>query len=212
MSILMQNIRNKANKVATTRWLPEFPERLKGGRIEKWKNYWVGVKRDYIEATEDVIKSSKESPVKTTIILGISGFLGYCAKTNPTLEDYKMNYLDNSLDILQVNDTIRNKKSENLQNYISRAINANLIRRNNYGLFSLIWVDDFSPELAVYAARCEYIKPTFSDLRARLIDVGFLGRWWISSRKMLEFDVNEDEWDSVTGMPVQPTDQLKQMW
>ncbi len=42
--------------------------------------------------------------------------------------------------------------------------------------FSVIWVDDFSPDLAVYSARCEYIKPTFSDLRARLIDVGFLGR------------------------------------
>ena len=39
-----------------------------------------------------------------------------------------------------------------------------------------------------------------------------LGRWWISSRKMLEFDVNDEEWDSVTGMPVQPSGQLKQMW
>ena len=33
-------------------------------------------------------------------------------------------------------DSIRNRNSVNLQNYISKAFNAHLIRRNNYGLFS----------------------------------------------------------------------------
>ena len=51
-----------------------------------------------------------------------------------------------------------------------------------------------------------------STLYLHIIKYYIIGRWWISSRKMLKFDVNDDEWDSVTGMPVQPSGQLKQMW
>ena len=51
-------------------------------------------------------------------------------------------------------------------------------------------MDDFAPELAVFAARCEYIKPTTSDLRARLIDVGFLGECIILfSTQITAFDL-----------------------
>ena len=39
----------------------------------------------------------------------------------------------------------------------------------------VIWVDDFAPELGGFAARCEYIQPGFTDLRSRLVDIGFLG-------------------------------------
>lgn len=38
------------------------------------------------------------------------------------------------------------------------------------------------------------------------------GRFWISTRKMVDFDVNVEEWDSETGMPLAPNTQLKQMW
>ena len=57
-----------------------------------------------------------------------------------------------------------------------------------------------------------YLLMKISTLYLHIIKYYIIGRWWISSRKMLEFDVNDDEWDSVTGMPVQPSGQLKQMW
>ena len=38
-----------------------------------------------------------------------------------------------------------------------------------------------------------------------------LGRWWISERKMAEFDVNGDEWNTA-GTANNPDGQLKQMW
>eukprot|EP00088_Acartia_fossae_P056524 TRINITY_DN6581_c0_g1_i3.p1 TRINITY_DN6581_c0_g1~~TRINITY_DN6581_c0_g1_i3.p1 ORF type:complete len:195 (-),score=5.66 TRINITY_DN6581_c0_g1_i3:5-589(-) len=182
------------------------------GVFERWKNYWVGVGRDYKDATTDLLTASKQSPIKTTIVLGTGAFLGYCVKKNPTLEDYKTNFVENGLDLLLTSESIRNSRSENLHNYISRAINGDLIRRNNYGIFSIIWVDDFASELGVFASQCEYTKPSFRDLRARLIDVGFLGRWWISSRKMKDYDVNSEEWDETTQKPAKPETQLKQIW
>jgi hypothetical protein len=38
-----------------------------------------------------------------------------------------------------------------------------------------MWVDDYSPELGLYAARCDYLKPGWLDMRQRVIDIGFLG-------------------------------------
>ena len=42
-------------------------------------------------------------------------------------------------------------------------------------LISVMWVDDYAPELGVFAARCEYMKPGWADMRYRIVDVGFLG-------------------------------------
>jgi hypothetical protein len=38
-----------------------------------------------------------------------------------------------------------------------------------------MWVDDFSPDLGLYASRCDYLKPGWLDMKQRIIDIGFLG-------------------------------------
>jgi len=208
---MLQNVRTKVGKLTSVRWYPEFPEKWKGGRIEKWKDYWLGVGRDYKEATREVITNSQAKPIKTICFLGTAGFLGYCMKTNPDVRDYQSNFTQNGLDLLLISDTIRNSRTENLHNYVSRAENANLIRRSNYGLFSVIWIDDYSEDLGLFAAQCEYLKPSLTDIRSRMVDIGFLGRWWISSKKMEECDVNAEEWDH-NDKAVQPNEQLKKVW
>ncbi len=40
-----------------------------------------------------------------------------------------------------------------------------------------MWVVDYSPELGIYAARCEFLKPGWLDMRQRIIDIGFLGEF-----------------------------------
>ena len=43
-----------------------LPEKWKGGRIEKYVNYWKGVARDYKESTKDIIVGSRNKPFKAT--------------------------------------------------------------------------------------------------------------------------------------------------
>jgi len=190
--------------------LPAFPERFKGGIIEKWKNYCLDLARDY-KVTLQEITALKNKPVKAAFIVTTLASTGYCVKTNPTELDYKIVYMNSGLDLLEVSDTIRSSGSENLYNYISKAYSANLIRRLSLGIGCIIWVDDYSPELGLYAAQCDYMKPSWMDMRYRILDIGFIGRWWLSHRKMLDYDVNENEWTS-TGDPVDAKGQLKQMW
>jgi len=202
----MQALRSRFALGSTPR-APQFPERLKGGRLEKWKNYWLGVGIDYREASLELVEMAKGKPVKAAIFGATTVFMGYCVKTNPNEQDYRDNFINNGLDLMQLSDQVRNPGSDNLQNYVARAFNQNLIRRSNYGIFSLMWVDDYAPELGVFAARCEYMKPGWADMRYRVVDVGFLGRWWISERKMVDYDVNTQEWTE-SGSPVQSNAQL----
>ena len=38
-----------------------------------------------------------------------------------------------------------------------------------------MWVDDYSTELGLYSAQCDYMKPGWLDMRYRIVDLGFLG-------------------------------------
>lgn len=40
-------------------------------------------------------------------------------------------------------------------------------------------------------------------LRERVVDVGFLGHWWMMERRMKDFDINPNEWDE-QGRPRNP--------
>ncbi|XP_023340788.1 mitochondrial import inner membrane translocase subunit Tim29 [Eurytemora carolleeae] len=206
-----QTLLSKLGKLPRIPQLPPFPEKLKGGRIEKWKTYWMGVVSDYKEACLEVKQMCTSRPYRTAVLASTGVFLGYCVKTNPTEQDYKTNFMENGLELGQISDTLRNGGCDNLQNYVSRAFNAQLVRRLNMGILSIMWVDDYSPDLGLFSARCDYLKPSWTDIRHRIIDVGFLGKWWISERKMAEADINENEWNE-SGKATQPENQLRRMW
>ena len=65
--------------------------------------------------------------------------------------------------------------------------------------------------MGLYAAQCDYLRPSWSDMRHRVLDLGFMGRWWLSARKMELYDVNDAEWNE-DGSPTNKSDQLKPMW
>ena len=55
--------------------LPQFPERLKGGRLERWKDYWLGVATDYRDALVEMGQSARKKPVKASIVVSLLGRL-----------------------------------------------------------------------------------------------------------------------------------------
>ena len=72
-------------------------------------------------------------------------------------------------------------------------------------------MDNYDEGMGLYAARCDYLQPSWTDMRHRVIDVGFLGRWWIADTKMEMSDVNTEEWNE-DGSPADKATQLKPMW
>ena len=182
----------------------KLPDKWKGGRIERGVQFWKGLFRDYREAVSDMATSAKERPLKAAVIASIGASCLYMNRHNPDEHSFRDNFVRLNQDLLTVPDSIRRPESERFQSELNRLDNQCLIRRWNFILFSVIWRDDFDDKCGVFNAKCEYLQPTYLDrIQNRLIDVGFLDRWWISEKKMLEYDVNPGEWTE-DGQPTSP--------
>ena len=180
-------------------------------RKERLINYLTMVKTDYREALREITDYGRRKPVKATLIYSLLGLGLYANQTNPDEKSYRENFIQNCQDLSQVGDPVRSPGAERLEDYVARAYNAGLLRRLDLVVCSLMWVDNQDPGMGVYSSQCQYLQPRWSDMRYRIVDVGLFGDWWISSKKMLEYDVNHDEWNE-DGTPARKKDQLKQMW
>ncbi|KFO28766.1 hypothetical protein H920_09708 [Fukomys damarensis] len=67
------------------------------------------------------------------------------------------------------------------------------LRHVNLGLFSLLYEAPFDAHASLYQARCRYLQPRWVDFPGRILDVGFVGRWWVLGARMRDCDINHDE-------------------
>lgn len=173
-----------------------LPERFKGTVVEKWTLYWKELYTDYYEVFRETVSNAKNNPKRTIVYLMFSGFLVYCNKTNPTETSYRDALLSASNDLLLVSKQVRNPTSDDHLIFVESCYNAGLIRNFSFGIFSVMWIDDYDSAVALYKANCSYLQPQYLTMYQRIIDVGFLGRWWFIENKMKDYDVNPSEWPS----------------
>lgn len=92
---------------------------------------------------------------------------------------------------------IQNKKVINYLKTMEDYHNSGVIRYFSFGLFSIMWLDNYDRRLGLFEAQCEYLQPTYFEiLQQRIVDVGFLNRWWLLQKNIKNFDVNDEEWES----------------
>lgn len=168
----------------------KFNEKTKGTMIENWVRYWKSVYKDYADVANDIRQDMKEKPAKAVLILSGLGFLTYCAKHNPNADHFKSAYIKAYNDIVQVHQDLQRTESAKHLLSIGKAYNSNLVRCSNFGVFSLIWIDNYSPSCNIYESQCSYLQIPYSKLLDRVIDIGFLDTWWILVKKMTDYDIN----------------------
>lgn len=193
----------------------QLPERLKGGRIERYVNYWKGVATDYKEALKELKQSCREKPLKASIIGSAFISAWYANRHNPDEKSFNDLLVKVNNDLTMVSELCRNNTSMQHQFEIVRAQNAGVLRHWNLGLFSIIWRDNYNTDFGHVKAKCKYLTVGYTDIlfneRERIVDVGFLDNWWFTNKAMEEYDVNQDEWDE-SGNPIDTKDQLKPLW
>lgn len=170
----------------------EVPERYKGKIVEKWLLYWKGLCIDYRDVLYDVLKSMKEKPIRasTYSTIGIGSI--YCAKNNPNENDFRDTVLHHVNDMVLVNETCHNPQSAQYLMFLEKCTNAGIIRRMNLGICSLLWLDNYDEACKLYKATCTYTKLDYLSLKDRIIDVGFVGKWWKLNENMIDYDINEN--------------------
>ncbi|KAG5871497.1 hypothetical protein JTB14_030834 [Gonioctena quinquepunctata] len=131
----------------------------------------------------------RQKPVKSVTYLTGLGCGAYCMSHNPDLQSFRAKYVQCANELALISTSIANKESLNHLKYIEQCFNASLIRYMNLGVFSIIWVDKFSSECDTYESTVRIYRYLIKVGRPN-IDVGFLNIWWITSRKMLDYDID----------------------
>ncbi len=158
--------------------------------MEKWVSYWEQLGRDYRDVAKDSYRWMKDHKIKATIYGALGVFSWYSYKNNPDVDMFfdQLRKCDNEIN--QVHETQHNPVSAEHLKYLETLNNQGLLRRLSIGVVSFMWLHDHSKDSAEYKAVCKYLKPEFSTFHERIIDIGFLNKWWILEKKMLDYDLN----------------------
>lgn len=170
----------------------EVPERFKGTVVEKWLSYWKGLVTDYRDVFLNVLKQTKDKPIRSTIYGGLIGSAIYSYKHNPSEMDFIEQLRANNTKMVLIASDCLNPVSSQYLIFLERCYNEGIVRRLNVGIFSLLWLADYDRAVNLFKATCSYTKPELLTWHQRVIDVGFLDKWWKIDEKMIDYDINEN--------------------
>lgn len=190
----MEGARSRLSSfVVKSPWKFRLPQRLRGGLLEKWGDYWTTVARDYKDVAIDTALESRKHPMKSSVYISLIAGIVYAIKTNPDEMDYKDALQRYCNEGAMLSSKVRNAEVDDHLHYIADCFNHGLVRRLSLGICSLIWIDNYSKSCGVFKSQCGYLKPRYVTFHERIQDVGFLGKWWRMEHLMEEFDINHQE-------------------
>ncbi|XP_069802958.1 mitochondrial import inner membrane translocase subunit Tim29 isoform X2 [Dendropsophus ebraccatus] len=149
--------------------------------------------RDYKEACKDIVVGAKDRPGKATLYLSLLAGVGVCSSMAPPEDSFRCSLLEASSSLLLLSPWTRSGRSDG---HVQRLIDLNnqgRLRYINLLVLSLVYEAPYDPDCDLYNSQCPHLQPRISDFPGRVLDIGFLGHWWLLKNKMKDFDVNEDE-------------------
>ncbi|XP_058381667.1 mitochondrial import inner membrane translocase subunit Tim29 [Diceros bicornis minor] len=149
--------------------------------------------RDYAEACGDTAAAARARPVRAAVYVGLLGGAAACCALAPSEAAFEEALLDASGTLLLLAPATRNRASEAHVRRLLWLRGGGRLRHVGLGLCSLVYEAPFDAQASLYQARCRYLQPRWADFPARVLDVGFAGRWWVLGARMRDCDVNDDE-------------------
>ncbi|XP_058061679.1 mitochondrial import inner membrane translocase subunit Tim29 [Anopheles bellator] len=188
----LEQVKTRYNTVQARLDAITLPERFKGTIVEKWATYWKNLAIDYREMVIDTGRGMRDRPVRSTVYLTLLTAAGYSGANNPSERDFYDQFRRSYNELSLVHPTCQNPVASQHVTFLERCHNEGLLRRLSLGVVSFMWLDNYDKGLATYKAICPYLKPRYLTFHERIVDVGFNGRWRLLERKMLDYDINEE--------------------
>lgn len=120
-----------------------------------------------------------------------AGILYYSSLHNPNEVAFRDKLINSTSRLVQIGEPMRNPISVHYVKWLEQCYNEGIIRRTNFGIFSILWLDTNSSDCALYKNICTHLKPPYITLHRRIIDLGFLDDWWVLKNRMYNYDVND---------------------
>lgn len=144
-----------------------------------------------IEAFQD----AKQRPVRTVVMTTGIGALSVCMYNNPSESVFRQQLINSANELQLVGDKIRSPFSDEHVRKLIELRNAGRLRCLSLGAFSVMWTDNFDPEVDIYEAHCSYVSVGWTELPHKIVDIGFWNRWWLLHKAMENYDINPHEWN-----------------
>ncbi|CAK1580921.1 unnamed protein product [Parnassius mnemosyne] len=167
-----------------------FPEKLKGTLLEKWADYWKNLFIDYRQMLQDLRSDIQEEPKKAFVWATGLATIYALTRNNPNELDFRDNLKHINNEVILVSEECVNPKSIEHLRFIERCYNEGVIHYKNLGIASVIYVSEINDACNLYRSQCSYLQPSFFSFLSRIIDIGFLGKWWNIYIKTTNYDVN----------------------
>ncbi|KAK7579738.1 hypothetical protein V9T40_000367 [Parthenolecanium corni] len=162
---------------------------------QRLKEHLKALVNDYKEVFVDCGRYVKEHPLKSGLWFSIGAAFLTCQSLNPSENTFRARVIEKSNELIFIGKSARNPEAEEHLQNIESYYNENQILRLSFGLFSVILRNFKSSRCDSFKENCSYIQPSYAEIvRNHIIDFGFLNKWWIFDRKMLDFDINPNEW------------------
>ncbi|XP_071799788.1 mitochondrial import inner membrane translocase subunit Tim29-like [Asterias amurensis] len=194
-SMVVRKLKVGVFRNAFSRSKVSVPERFKEGWVGKASTYVSNVARDYKGATVDIFTDARARPVKAAVYATAFCCSVVALWNNPDEKSYHVSLQNACNDVLLLSDAIRNPKTNAYIQSLMMLRNEGQIRRMNLVVCSIMWRDNYSKEVNLYDSQCDYMKPGWRDFDKRILDVGFMNRWFFLEKNMVDFDINEEEFE-----------------
>ncbi|KAF3845825.1 hypothetical protein F7725_002903 [Dissostichus mawsoni] len=173
-----------AAPVPGSRW-----ERLKKSKVGVWCR---GLFTDYKEACREVVGIVGATNQSLHICLSAGWDLGlFLHPTRPA--GLRSHLLDCSGQLGLLSPWIRNGTSDGHVQSLVKLRNEGRLHVLSLGILALAYQADYDPDASLYEAQCSNLSVPWRELHERVLDVGFMGRWWVLQSKMKDYDVNEEQ-------------------
>ncbi|XP_004716888.1 mitochondrial import inner membrane translocase subunit Tim29 [Echinops telfairi] len=167
-----------------------------GARPGVWARLGVwsrSLLRDYAEACGDAAASARAQPARAAVYAGLLGGAAACCALAPSEASFEEALLDASGTLLLLAPVTRNRAAETSVQRLLWLRGRGRLRHLSLGLCSLVYEAPVDAQASLYQARCRHLQPRWADFPGRILDVGFVGRWWVLGARMRDCDINDDE-------------------
>lgn len=158
------------------------------GRSGAWARSLL---QDYAEACKDAAAAARGPPGRAAVYLGLLGGAAACCSLAPSEAAFEEALLDASGTLLLLAPATRNRDSEAFVQRLLWLRGRGCLHHVSLGLCSLVYEAPFDAQASLYQARCRYLQPRWTDVPDRILDVGFVGRWWVLGARMRDCDIND---------------------
>ncbi len=159
------------------------------------EKYLLNIFNDYKLVAVDAFQDAKKRPIRTAILTTVLGGITLCAKYNPSETVFRQQLIASANELQLLGDKIQNPFANDHVERLVELRNSGRLRCLSLFLFSIMWTDNFDPDVDIYEAHCSYVSVGWTELPRKVVDIGFWNRWWLLNKAMENYDINPKEWN-----------------